>query len=129
MATITKTCIVCGKEYEYCNHCSSYSHVEAWHNIYHDENCRKIFNTAANYHAELISADEAKEEFLKCDLTNKKNIKPSIAQLIDELLKTSEEETITEKVEQVERPKQVKTSTKGIKTKVKPVDEALNGDL
>lgn len=125
MATITKTCIVCGKEYEYCNHCSSYRHVEAWHNIYHDENCRKIFNTAANYHAELISADEAKEEFLKCDLTNKKNIKPSIAQLIDELLKTSED-GVTEEVEQV---KKTKTPTRGMRATTKIIDEALNGDL
>lgn len=125
MATVIKTCIVCGKKYEYCNSCSSYRHVEAWHNIYHDENCRRIFNTAANYHAGMISADEAKDEFKKCDLSNKKTIKPSIAQLIDELLKESEE-VQPEKVEQEEK---VVVKKRGNRVKVTPVDETLNGDL
>lgn len=125
MATkIMKTCIVCGKEYEYCNKCSSYSNVEAWHNIYHDENCRKIFNMATNYHAGIIGADEAKKELMECDLSNKENFKPSIARLIDELLKEPEVEVVEQIQENDLVPKK-----RGNRSKAKLVEEALNGDL
>lgn len=129
---IMKTCIVCGKEYEYCNGCSSYNNMEAWHSIYHDENCRKIFNTAANYHAGLISKEEAIEEFRKCDLTDKSNFKSSIRVLIDELLSA---EIVNEQPIDVENStstenKENPQKKRGQRAKMKMVDEtALNGDL
>ena len=50
-----KTCILCGKEYSYCSNCSEYANLPVWHNIYHDENCKNIFNIATNFHAGKIN--------------------------------------------------------------------------
>lgn len=138
MATrFTRTCIVCGKEYEYCNGCSRFDHVETWHNIYHDENCRKIFNIASNYHAGKLSREEAAKAFSECDLSNKQDFKPSINKLIDELLEVLEvEEKVEESKDSIEQHQEVMTLEKVVPKKKRvqrakiDIDEAaLNSDF
>jgi hypothetical protein len=85
---------VCGKEYEYCYSCAEYAHLAPWHNNYHDDNCRKIFNTACSYHSGKITKDELKAIYDTCDLSNKANFKASIQQLIEELYAAPAEEAI-----------------------------------
>lgn len=83
--TKARKCIVCGKEYEYCNRCSSHANMPTWMALYHDENCRSIMNIATEYVAGNITKADAKSQLDDCDLTNKKNFKESVVRAIDEI--------------------------------------------
>ena len=83
-----RKCIVCGKEYEYCNRCSSHANMPTWMALYHDENCRSIMNIATEYMAGNITKSEAKSQIDSCDLTDKKNFKESVVKAIDEICST-----------------------------------------
>lgn len=83
-----RKCIVCGKEYEYCNRCSSHANMPTWMALYHDDNCRSIMNIATEYMAGNITKADAKSQLDNCDLTNKKNFKESIVKAINEICAT-----------------------------------------
>lgn len=86
--TKARKCIVCGKEYEYCNRCSSHASMPAWMALYHDGNCRSIMNIATEYMAGNITKADAKSQLDNCDLTNKKNFKESVVKAINEICAT-----------------------------------------
>ena len=81
----TRSCIVCGKEYEYCNNCKKHANSPSWMAIYHDENCRNIMNIATDYMAGDLTKAEAKLQLDGCNLSNKKNFKESVVKAIDEI--------------------------------------------
>lgn len=83
-----RKCIVCGKEYEYCNRCSSHAAMPTWMALYHDDNCRSIMNIATEYIAGNLTKTDAKSQLDKCDLTNKKNFKESVVKAINEICAT-----------------------------------------
>ena len=80
-----RTCILCGKTYSYCGTCASDMNKERWHNIYHDNNCRTIFNTVADYVAGILSKEKAIETLNDCDLSQKESFKSSVLQVLNEL--------------------------------------------
>ena len=86
--TKARKCIVCGKEYEYCNRCSSHASMPTWMALYHDDNCRNIMNIATEYMAGNLPKADAKSQLDKCDLTNKKNFKESVVKAINEICTT-----------------------------------------
>ena len=65
-----KKCIVCGKEYKYCSHCSQYNSDETWRYLYCSENCRKIFHIFSDVKGKAISEEEARKRFKECDLSD-----------------------------------------------------------
>ena len=83
-----RKCIVCGKEYEYCNRCSSHTSMPTWMALYHDENCRSIMNIATEYMAGNLAKADAKLALDSCDLTNKKNFKESVLKAVNEIYAT-----------------------------------------
>ena len=83
--TKARKCIVCGKEYEYCNRCSSHADMPTWMALYHDDNCRNIMNIATEYMAGNLTREDAKSQLDNCDLTNKKNFKESVANAVNEI--------------------------------------------
>ena len=80
-----RKCIVCGKEYEYCNRCSSHANMPTWMALYHDDNCRSIMNIATEYMAGNVTKADAKSQLDICDLTNKKNFTESVARAVNEI--------------------------------------------
>lgn len=86
--TKARNCIVCGKEYEYCNRCSSHATMPTWMALYHDDNCRSIMNIATEYMAGNLTKAEAKSKLDDCDLTNKKNFSESVLKAINEIYAT-----------------------------------------
>ena len=83
-----RECVVCGKEYEYCNRCSSHANMPAWMALYHDDNCRSIMNICTEYMAGNLSKADAKAQLDGCDLTNKKNFKESVLKAVNEIYAT-----------------------------------------
>ena len=65
MRTNNKTCIVCGEVYTYCPNCAQFAHLPKWKNIFHNENCKKLFETVSDFKQNEITIDEAKEKIKK----------------------------------------------------------------
>lgn len=65
-----RTCIVCGKKYNYCPHCRSYNPYETWRMIYCSNNCRNVFHIFDDYRANKVDAKEAYEKISKYNLDN-----------------------------------------------------------
>lgn len=80
-----RNCIVCGKEYDYCNTCKQHASYPSWKAIYHDENCRKIMSIATEFAAGNISKSDAKAMLDSCDLSNKKNFKESVLKAVNDI--------------------------------------------
>ena len=99
-----RTCIVCGKVYTYCNHCAEDSLLPVWYAIYHNENCRNLFNIAAEYLSGETTKEEAKEKFDACDLTYKENLNHHIIKAINEVCEEKK----------VEKPIKIKPRTKKV---------------
>lgn len=55
----TRTCMICGAKYEYCNHCNY--DEPSWKFLYHDENCKEIGKIWYAYRGNEISKADAKK--------------------------------------------------------------------
>ena len=117
----SRKCIVCGKEYEYCNGCKSHMAFPAWMAIYHDENCKNIMNVATEYMAGNLTKADAKAKLDCCDLTNKRNFKDSILKIVNEIctVKRSAKIEVIKASEEV-----VENSEKNVENSEKIVDNA-----
>lgn len=80
-----RTCICCGKEYEYCPVCSKYDKYPSWMANFHNKNCREIFKTAIEYVSNNISDEEARARLDKCNLDEKENFETSVLEMIEKL--------------------------------------------
>ena len=81
-----KICPICKRTYEYCITCSEDKDKPTWMNVFDEANCRKIYYT---YSADIfghMTADEAKEQLLDCDITKKDTFNPIIRDWIDSLI-------------------------------------------
>lgn len=121
-----KKCIVCGTKYTYCPTCAEFANVEVWHNIYHDKNCKEIFEIATDFNAKALDKDVAKERLGKCDLSNKKSFHNSILKAINEINEIVDEvkvkDVIVEPVEFVE-PVDVVKEVNEISTETEKFEE------
>ena len=88
-----KKCICCGKEYTFCLHCAEYDHFPRWMNIYHNENCKNLFNITTEYKAGNITAKEAKDGYSKCDLSYKNKLNKYIVDVINEVNRLTKKNT------------------------------------
>lgn len=78
-----KTCVVCGAEYDYCNHCKSQSHLPTWMSLYDNENCRTIMNICTEFMAGNVSKADAKKVLDACDLKNKNSFSASVLNAVN----------------------------------------------
>ena len=86
--TIRK-CLCCGTEYRYCYRCDGANIYNSWKNNFHDENCRRVFNTVANFNAGSISEAEAKKVLDDSDLTFKNSFAAPIKDGIQKIYMVS----------------------------------------
>ena len=66
---MSKKCILCGKQYEYCPSCPKDKYKETWYMLYDSENCRNISRALTDYNLKKISKEEAQSLLRKCDLS------------------------------------------------------------
>ena len=80
-----RKCVCCGKEYDFCPHCAEYDSLPRWMGMYHNENCKRIFETTNRYLLKTITAEEAKIQYSECDLSYKNKLKKTIVDSINEV--------------------------------------------
>lgn len=80
-----RKCLVCGREYRYCPRCREDKGLPSWLALFHDNNCKVIFEVVNDYCNKIITKTEAKKMLDKCDLSGKKNFKESVANALNEI--------------------------------------------
>ena len=113
MRRSNKTCIVCKEHYQYCDSCYEDIAQPRWKAIYHNENCKNLFNIATDFLAGDLEKTKAKEMLDKCDLSYKDKLHHEIARAIQEINGISDVKTTTETAT---KEKTVKTKTQQTKT-------------
>lgn len=81
-----RICKVCQTKYSYCPHCEAYINKPYWMFMFHDENCKKIFDTLQRYSTKEYTAAQALKILNECDLMEKDSFAPSILADLNKLL-------------------------------------------
>lgn len=77
-----RTCCVCHKEYSFCLCNPEDRNKEPWHFAYCSENCKDIYAATSDYECGKITANEAKEQLDKLDLSQIANFGESYQKAI-----------------------------------------------
>ena len=94
-----RTCCVCRKEHLFCPQCRPEDRNKpTWYFAYCSENCKDIYAATSDYENGNISADDAKKQLDKLDLSQIANFGESYQKAI---MKINENITQVEKVEEV----------------------------
>lgn len=80
-----RICQVCGTHYSYCPSCRRYADRPRWMFNFHDENCMKIWAVINDYKAGAKTAERAKRELEKLDLSKKDKFNPAYQGFIKEI--------------------------------------------
>ena len=76
--------------------------------MFHDENCRKIFDILQRHFTQEYTNEVAKEKLLECDLSNMESFKPKVLQHCKNILETQSEKS--NKSKRTRSRKSVKTA-------------------
>lgn len=110
---LNRTCLACGKKYEYCGSCPTSTNLPIWKNIFDTENCKTVFENASDYAQGVITKDIAKNRICKCDFSIK--YKDNIQKYIDDIMA---EPKVEEVIENIEEMIPVKPNSRKSKTKI-----------
>lgn len=101
MARYDRSCILCGKVYEYCNSCSAFQDKPVWMFSYCSEDCKDITSLLTDYIYNKISKEEVKEIIGSKDTSRYMQYKGSYGKAYKEIMDETEpeisEENKTEK--------------------------------
>ena len=104
MGKYTRKCAVCGKTYDYCNTCNTYASMPTWMTMFHDENCKNIFEITSAYYAGSRSDEVIREQLLACDLSNKKDFTQKTQKVIEKLIDAPKHKASRAKKKVLETP-------------------------
>lgn len=98
VANNNRKCKVCGEAYEYCPSCYKDRGRETWHIMFHEENCRNIFQICIDDFLEKTTREQTIELLSSCDLTQLENFAEDLKSQIKDILKSKlQTEPIIEK--------------------------------
>lgn len=101
MARYVRSCILCGKKYEYCNTCSAFQDKPVWMFSYCSEDCKDITSLLTDYIYNKISKEEVKRIIGSKDTSRHIQYKGSYGKAYKEIMDETEpeisEENKTEK--------------------------------
>ena len=97
-----KKCICCGEVCTFCTGCSEYDKYPRWMAIYHNENCKNLFDISSDFLAGALSKEDASVKLKECDLSYKNKLHKSIVEAIDKIQKNDVVKTDIKKTEKTE---------------------------
>lgn len=100
-----RTCSVCRKTYKYCPKCREYESLPTWMFAFCSENCKNIYITTSDYEDRHITADEAKKQLDKFDLSMIDNFGTSYQNTINDINKKVTSIKIAKSIKKNEQPK------------------------
>lgn len=112
-----KICYLCGKEYQYCSNCRDFRTQPTWKNMFHDENCHKLFNLSTQFAQGYRTQEEARKILASCDLSDIDNFRQDVIDQIKNI-QNSKPTVIEKKVDkQVEIKNETKENNKNVEVK------------
>lgn len=103
MAQANRICKTCGKEYFFCSHCEKSLNSPQWMLMWHDENCKTVYEIASDYAQGRISKKDAKERLAKCDLKVLYTFNENIRNILEDIM--TEEKVLEPQVQKTVAPK------------------------
>lgn len=103
MARYDRSCILCGKVYEYCNSCSAFQDKPVWMFSYCSEDCKDITSLLTDYIYNKVSKEDTKKIIDTKDTSRHMKYKGSYGKAYKEIMGEvdSEKEEIGEEKEVV----------------------------
>lgn len=100
MARYDRSCILCGKVYEYCNSCSAFQDKPVWMFSYCSEDCKDITSLLTDYIYNKVSKEDAKKIIDTKDTSRHMKYKGSYGKAYKEIMgEIDSEEKTEDKVE------------------------------
>lgn len=86
MAEFNRICKTCGKEYFFCAHCEKSLNSPQWMLLWHDDNCKRVFEIVSDYAQGRLPKMVAKAELNKCNLRVLYTFKENIRNIIEDIM-------------------------------------------
>ena len=106
MAKYSRKCVLCGKEYEYCNTCFTFFSKPIWMFNYCSEDCKDIVPILTDYVLNKINKEEAKEQLEGKDMSRHMFYSGSYKKAYDSIM--NDEEDNSEKQDDIKTDDTVK---------------------
>lgn len=65
---MSRICLLCQTQYEYCPYCAEDAHKPKWMFLFHDENCHMIFDTLQRNYQKFDSDEVTIKKLKECNL-------------------------------------------------------------
>lgn len=98
MARYDRSCILCGKVYEYCNSCSAFQDKPVWMFSYCSEDCKDITSLLTDYIYNKVSKEDAKKIIDTKDTSRHMKYRGSYGKAYKEIIGEIDSEDVNEKV-------------------------------
>ena len=108
MARYDRSCILCGKVYEYCNSCSAFQDKPVWMFSYCSEDCKDITSLLTDYIYNKVSKEDAKKIIDTKDTSRHMQYKGSYGKAYKEIMGEIDSENIDEKTIEEKEDKEIK---------------------
>ena len=101
MGKFDRTCVVCGKHYEYCTNCDRFLNYPTFMTMYCSKECVDLFDVLSRFEAGQTSKEDAQKVLQGMDQNKMKMLKNSMANTYKKIIAEDEPSEIEEKVEPI----------------------------
>ena len=101
MGKFDRTCVVCGKHYEYCTNCDRFLNYPTFMTMYCSKECVDLFDVLSRFEAGQTSKEDAQKVLQGMDQNKMKMLKNSMANTYKKIMAEDEPVKIEEEVEPI----------------------------
>lgn len=101
MGKYDRTCVVCGKHYEYCTNCDQFINYPSYMAMYCSKECVDLFDVLSSFEAGQTSKEDAQKVLQGMDQNKMKMLKNSMANTYKKIIAEDKPAEIEEEVEPV----------------------------
>lgn len=99
MGKYDRTCVVCGKHYEYCTNCDQFINYPSYMTMYCSKECVDLFDVLSSFEAGQTSKEDARKVLQGMDQGKMKMLKNSMAESYKKIMTEDSKEEGQEKEE------------------------------
>lgn len=101
MGKFDRTCVVCGKHYEYCTNCDRFLNYPTFMTMYCSKECVDLFDVLSRFEAGQTSKEDAQKVLQGMDQNKMKMLKNSMANTYKKIIAEDEPVKIEEEAEPI----------------------------
>ena len=101
MGKFDRTCVVCGKHYEYCTNCDRFLNYPTFMTMYCSKECVDLFDVLSRFEAGQTSKEDAQKVLQGMDQNKMKMLKNSMANTYKKIIAEDKSAEIKEEVEPI----------------------------